>query len=554
MTDGTYDALVVGSGAAGSFAAMALTGRGLNVLLLEAGRPITADDFPVDGKGPREKGIQLWARAWAAVTGQPIQSRVALYAKQQRHLFVNDRAHPYSTPKDAPYLFIRGKQLGGRLHTYGRMLLRWSDHDFKAASRDGQGIDWPIANADLAPYYARVECLLGLYGRREGLDQLPDGEFAGAARLSQAEQAFEAAIKGRWPGRAVTTWRYMPPNAKRVPQPLLAAQATGRLTVRPNAVVRRVLVDDATGRATGVEFVDREGAGSAEVARAGVVVLCASPIETVRLMLHSTSRRHPRGLGNGSGVLGRYFMDQAPSMIMGTVPGRQGFEADTTVAPDPFYGVSGGVYVPRFENLGAPDGRGFTRGFAFQGTVGRLFTPPDKPARFALMGFGEVLPREDNQISLHPTRRDAWGVPLPHIRCTLGAADAALLKAQTQAMLDMAQTAGLEVEFNGSQLGLQEFGRGAFPDADPFSRWLFRRNFRSSMCMGAAIHESGGARMGADPATSVLNSHGQCWEVPNLFVTDASSFASGGCAGTTLTVMALSLRAGEYIASQAGSL
>jgi choline dehydrogenase-like flavoprotein len=551
--DKHFDVVVVGSGAAGSFAAKELTERGLRVALLEAGRSITADDFPVDGRGPREKGIQLWARAKAALTGQPIQSRVALYAQQQRHLFVKDSEHPYSTPKDAPFLWIRGKQLGGRLHTYGRMLLRWSDHDFKAASRDGHGIDWPIAYADLAPYYSRAETFLGIYGRREGIGNLPDGEFAGTSRLTAAEDVFKAAVESQWPGRRVTSWRYMPPNARRIPQPILAAKDTGRLTIRADAVVRKVLVDDATGRATGVEFVDRN-TQAVERVHADVVMLCASTIETVRLMLNSACPKHPLGLGNGSGTLGRYFMDQVPSFIMGTVPGRSGFEIDDTVPPDPFYGVTGGAYVPRYENLDRRTQPRFARGFAFQGTAGRLFTRPDQPAKFAFMGFGEMLPRADNAITLHPRRRDAWGVPIPHISCTMSDNEKALLEEQMRSIDEMARAAGLQVEFSGSSLKLEEHGRGAFPDADPISRWLFRQNFKSSMAMGAAIHESGGARMGSDAADSVVNSNNQCWDAPNVFVTDGSCFASGGCAGTTLTIMALTIRASEFIANNRGAL
>jgi choline dehydrogenase-like flavoprotein len=547
------DAIVVGSGAAGSFAAKELTERGLNIMVLEAGRLLTADDFKINVAGPKEKGMQLWARAQAAVTGQPIQSKVAMYAKQQRHLFVKDGEHPYSTPKEAPFLWIRGKQLGGRLHTYGRMLLRWSDYDFKAASRDGQGADWPISYADLAPYYSRAENFLGVYGRREGIENLPDGEFVGPSRLTEVEQQFKEAIEQAWPNRHATSWRYMPPRISHIPKALLAAQQTGKLTIRADAVVRRVLTDDTTGRSTGVEFVDR-AANTVEQVHADIVMLCASAIETVRLMLNSVSAKHPRGLGNSSGVLGRYFMDQVPSLIMGTVPGKTGCESDGTVEPDPFYGVTGGVYIPRYENLDHRTSTQFARGFAFQGTVGRLYTRSDRPAKFALMGFGEMLPRADNTITLHPSRKDAWGMPIPHIICRTSDNEQALLGAQMQGIYEMVRAAGLQVEFNGSSLRLDEYGAGAFPDADPVSRWLFRQHFKGSMSMGAAIHESGGARMGADPSNSVLNSNNQCWDAPNVFVTDASCFASGGCAGTTLTLMALTIRASEFIAENRGTL
>ena len=554
MTDlkPTYDVIVVGSGAAGSFAAMALTGSGLDVLLLEAGRAITPEDFPTNGKGPREKGIQLWARFRAALSGQPLQSRVALYSQHQRHLFVNDREHPYTTPSDKPYLWIRGKQLGGRLHTYGRVLMRWSDTDFKAASRDGYGENWPISYADIEPYYSKVESCLGIRGCADGIAHLPDGVYSGPSKLTSAERAFKDAIEGRWEDRNAISWRYMPPNIKRTPQPLQAALASGKLDIRSDAVVRRIVTDPTSGLANGVEFVDRQ---TKEVHKANcrTVFVGASAIETVRLLLNSISDKHPAGLGNSSGNLGRYFMDQVPSMIMGTVPGHFGWEADDTVAPDPFYGVTGGIYIPRFSNLRDQGENGFIRGFGYQGTIGRLYSRDDQPAKFAIMGFGEMLAQVDNRITLSARRVDQWGMPIPHIACGMGDNERALLARQVEEIREMAAAAGLDTEFAGSYLGLAEEGRGAFPEADWFSRMLFRMNFRKSMAMGAAIHESGGARMGDDPTKSVLNPHNQLWDAPNVFVTDASSFVTSGCSGTTLTLMALSLRAGEYAAKAMAS-
>lgn len=549
MDSKRWDVIVVGSGAAGSFAAKELTEHGLEVLLLEAGRNITPEDFKSDFAGPREKGIQLWARARAALTGQPIQSKVAFYGRQQRHLFVNDSEHPYTTPPDQPYLWIRGKQLGGRLHTFGRMLLRWSDYDFKAASRDGHGIDWPISYADLAPYYDRAEAFLGVRGCPEHIRNLPDGNFVGPSKLTAAEKDFKVKTEKSWPGRTATSWRYMPPNGKRVPQAILAAKETGRLTVRTDAIVRRVLTDAVSGKASGVEFMDRS-THEVHVAKSAVVMVCASAIESVRLLLNSANERHPNGLGNRSGALGRYFMDQVPNLILGTVPGRTGWEADDTVPSDPFYGVTGGIYIPRFENLDKVTNPKFARGYAYQGTIGRLFARDGRPAKFGIMGFGEMLPHPDNTITLNHSRKDAWGVPLPHISCMMRENEVAMLREQSRSIKEMALNAGLDIEFVGSYLGLEEGPGGAFPDVDPFSRTLFRLNFRKSMTLGAAIHESGGARMGDNPATSVLNAHNQCWDVPNLFVTDASCFPSGGSAGTTLTLMALTIRASEYIARQ----
>lgn len=547
MERSSYDVIVVGSGASGSFAAKELTERGLDVLVLEAGPGISVADF---GEAKPGGGIDLKLRARAILSGQQVQSRAILYREHSRHLFVNDRDNPYTTPRDTPFLWIRGKQLGGRLHTYGRVLLRWSDYDFKAASRDGHGIDWPIAYDELAPHYMHVERFLQLRGCADHIPNLPDGDYVGPAKLTAAEQLFKRRTESQWPDRHAVAWRYMPPNAKRVPQPLAAAAETGRLALRTDAVVRRVLTDPATGRATGVEFVDRV-TKRAETVAAGAVMLCASPIESVRLMLHSVGARHPNGLGNHSGVLGRYFMDQLPSLIFGSVPALHGHETDDTVPPDPFYGTSGGVYVPRYANLDNGKNSDFARGFAFQGTIGRMPVGTQHPGRYALMGFGEMLPYADNRITLHNSRRDAWGMPLPHINCALHDNERALLREQVRSIEQMMLNADFAIDYSGSQLGLAEFGAGAFPEADRFSRFMFRRNFTKAMATGAAIHESGGARMGDDPASSVLNPHGQIWSAPNVYVTDASAFPSGGCAGTTLTIMALTVRAAAHLARTA---
>jgi choline dehydrogenase-like flavoprotein len=521
------------------------------VLVLEAGRSISPEDFGVADTDLRSNGIRLRMRIRAQLAGQYVQSRALLYREHSRHLFVNDREHPFTTPADKPFLWIRGRQLGGRLHTYGRVLLRWSDYDFKAASRDGHGEDWPISYEELAPFYSQAERFLQLRGCVDGVANLPDGEFVGPAKLTAAERLFKKKTETRWPDRHPIAWRYMPPDAKRLPRGLLAAMETGRLTLRTDAVVRRVITDPTTGLATGVEFVDRLSK-QIETVSARAIMLCASPIETVRLMLNSDASKHPNGLGNGSGMLGRYFMDQVPSMIAGSVPEVMGSELDDTVPPDPFYGTSGGVYVPRFANLDCVTNSEFARGFAFQGTIGRLPVAKNTPARFALMGFGEMLPYVDNRVSLSRSKRDAWGMPVPHISCSMHANELALIREQMSAIKEMARNAGFLIDYSGSQLGLEEFGQGAFPEADWFSRLMFRRNFMTSMSMGAAIHESGGARMGEDPAKSVLNPHNQCWEAPNVYVSDASCFPSGGCTGTTLTIMALTIRCSQHLAKNAG--
>jgi choline dehydrogenase-like flavoprotein len=544
----TYDAIVVGSGATGSIAVKELTERGLDVLLLEAGRDITDEDFkPPPQTRPRAMGVSLGPRVRAALRGQPVQARRAFFAPTANRFLVNDRENPYSTPRDAYFLWIRGRVLGGRLHTYGRVLLRMSDYDFKGASRDGIGTDWPVSYSDIEPYYQRVEEFVGIYGQQDALPQMPDGCYVGPSKLTRAEEQFKTAVEGRWPERKVVSWRYAAPNPARVPLGIVAARATGRLTTRTDAVVRQVTVDDRSGKASGVVFVDRVTKREHR-AKANVVLLCASTIESIRLLHNSGSSRHPNGLGNSSGLLGRFFMDQAPSLTFGAIPGIRGWEKDESAPFDPVYPPAGGVYIPRFHNLeGQPKAR-FARGVAFQGAMGRFPMPEDRAAAFALMGYGEMLPRYDNAVTVDRRRTDAWGVPVPHIRCAPDENERTLMREQVRLVKEMAAAGGYELSFSGSPLGL-DAGK-LLPEADPLSRLAFRLGFRRTVAMGAAIHECGGARMGSDPATSVLNEYNQSWDVPNLFVTDASCFVSNGLVGPTLTIMALTARACDYIARQ----
>jgi choline dehydrogenase-like flavoprotein len=542
-----FDALVIGSGAAGSFAAKELTQRGLEVLLLEAGPDVTEDSFKVHSD-QQQKGINIKARAIAFLKGQYIQARIGFFSDQFKQFFVNDWKNPYTTPREDFYLWIRGRQLGGRLHLYGRVLLRMSDIDFKAASKDGYGDDWPISYADIAPYYEQVEEFMGVYGSQDNVRNLPDGKYCKTPKLTAVERSFKSTIEAKWPERSVISWRYAAPNLKRVPRPILAAKETGRLTIRTDAIVKRISVDPTTGRATGAEFIDRLTKESQTVS-ANVVVLCASTIESVRLLLNSASPKHPNGLANSTGLLGHYFMDQCPSQVYGTVPGTNGWELDDAAPQDPFYTPAGGVYIPRFQNLETVTNPKFCRGFAFQGAIGRGYVPDDSQAIFGIMGFGETLPQYENCISINSKRRDAWGIPIPHIKCHLSQNEREMLREQVRSIQEMVHACGYKIIFSGSTLGLED-EKNVFPDADWFSRFMFRKSFRKSLAVGAAIHECGGARMGNDPTKSVLNSYNQCWDVKNLFVTDGSCFPSSGTVGPALTIMALTVRACEYIAKE----
>lgn len=551
MPETIYDALIVGSGASGMFAAKELTAQGLRVVQLEAGPEVGEADFNPSSVR-RQSDINLWQRAKAFLGGQGVQARAAFFDARQKHLFVNDRQLPYTTPPDAPFVWIRSRQAGGRTHVFGRVLLRWTDDDFKIQSRTGRGVDWPIGYDDLASYYEEVERSLAIYGEVDGVPTLPDSIYGHRAEMTEAERTFKQDVETSWPERKVVTWRYIGPEPTRVLSPLREALASGNLDIRYNTIVSKILTDDVTGRASGVEVIDRLTRQKASI-HARSVILCASPIESIRLMLNSASPRHPDGLGNSSGTLGRYFVDQLPCVLAGTYSKAKGWGTADSAPPDPFYGPSGGVYIPRFI---AADGVSAASDFAFQGSIGRYSTPDDADAKFSFFGYGAMDPDADNRITLDPQRRDAWGIPVPHIRCKIGTHDRQTLKHLIKAIVETIENTGGKIDYVGSPLGLEEKGRGAYPAADPISRMIFRRMFPRTMVMGAAIHEAGGARMGTDAASSVLNQWNQSWDIPNLLVTDASAFAGSGVSGTTLTIMAMTVRACRHLAEalRTGSL
>ncbi len=525
-----YDAIVVGSGAAGGWAAKELAERGAKTLLLEAGRTLdAAADFPRDGAEPGSK-IQLLTRARAVLGGQAIQARCMSFSERTRRLFVNDRENPYST-EGGRFNWYRGRQVGGRLHLWGRNALRISDEDFHAADRDGFGTRWPVGYEDLAPWYERVERFVGVRGSAAGIANLPDGAYVEPLPLTKAEERVLGELARTWPGRPATTARIVRHHAGPIPLTVEAALQTGRLELRADAVVSHLETDEATGLAAGVAYVDRV-TKQRHTVRGRHVVLCASTIETLRILMHSRSARHPAGIGGSSGVLGHYLTDHVLVFRAGPYG-----PLEAGVKSDPYdFGAQSGIYVPSFRNTGAARERGFLRGYSLLGSVGRI-----EPGWF-FMAVGEMLPRFENHVALDAHKRDAWGIPVARIACAHSDNERAMVRDMQESLDELARNCGLE----GGHLKREGLvSRAVYRFAAPLVYTP-----EGALVPGSAVHEAGGAPMGEDPKTSVLNRHNQCWDAPNVFVTDSSAFPTSPFQNPGLTIMALSARAGNYIADQ----
>jgi choline dehydrogenase-like flavoprotein len=552
-----FDAIVIGSGITGGWAAKELTEKGLKTLVLERGRKVEhqagyTHEFTPPWQAPNQ-GLpdrELDERDYA------IQSKIerGAFSWANRHYWINDRENPYEQVK--PFRWHRTDVLGGRSLTWGRQSYRWSEDDFKANLRDGHGNDWPIRYADLAPWYAYAEKFIGVSGQAEGRKDFPDGEFLPPFEMTAVERALKQRIETKWQDRCLTIGRVAnvtvqhngrgPCQSRSIcnrgcsfgayfsslSSTLPAAQKTGRLTVRTDSVVEAIDTDPRTGKATAVRVIDTK-TGKRETFKAKVIFLCASTFGSLQVLMQSRSAAHPNGIGNHSDVLGRYLLDHHGIGAFAEIPG---FEGSNYKGRRPT-----GVYMPRFRNLGGQDADAdFTRGYGFQGGAMRddwtntaamtddfgagmkhNIARPGKWIAF-LGAFCEQLPQAHNRVTLNDKIRGGFGLPQLSFDVAYGENERR-----------MAVDAGKQAEQMLLACGAKR-AQLISPRALP----------------GASIHEMGGARMGNDPAESVLNKHNQVHGVPNLFVTDGSAMASSGTVNPSLTYMALTARAVDFAVAE----
>jgi choline dehydrogenase-like flavoprotein len=549
MSDNTYDAIVIGSGISGGWAAKELTEKGLKTIMLERGRNFEhIKDYKSASKNPWDfphRGMVTQAQR----ADRPYISRTWGAIEPIMDYWAKDIDCPYTEIK--PFNWWRAYQLGGRSILWGRQSYRWSDLDFTANAKDGWAIDWPIRYKDLEPWYDHVERFAGVSGSREGLPQLPDGQFLPPMEMNCVEKDVAARIKDHYkgarhmiigrvanltapiPGRTQCQFRnrcwegcpfggYFSTQSSTLP----AALATNKLTVRPFSIVTRIIYDKDTRKAKGVEVLDAETNKTYEFF-AKIVFVNASALNSAWVLMNSATDIWPDGLGSSSGELGHNIMDHHYNLGASGV--MEGYE-DKYV-----YGRrANGIYVTRFANLFG-DKRDYLRGFGYQGGAGRngwqrnvaelsigaeykeALTEPGEWT-MGIGGFGELLPYHENKISLDKDKKDKWGLPILAMDAEIEDNEKKMRKDIVLEAVAMLEAAGVQ------QVSSHDNGHH----------------------VGDGIHEMGSARMGRDPKTSVLNGHNQLWDAKNVFVTDGACMTSSACQNPSLTYMALTARAANF--------
>lgn len=553
MTANTYDAIVIGSGISGGWAAKELTEKGLKTILLERGRNVEhIKDYKNATKAPWEFPHR-GGRTLKMEHDYPALNRVFHLNEINLDYWANEQECPYTETK--PFNWYRGYQVGGRSLTWGRQSYRLSDLDFEANARDGIAADWPVRYRDIAPWYSYVEKFAGINGTREGLPQLPDGEFLPPMEMNCVEKDVAARIKDHYKdqrrmiiGRSANLTvahnnrshcQYRDMCIRGCPfgayfstqsSTLPAAVATGNLTLRPFSIVTQILYNKNSRKATGVEVLDAETNQTIHF-NAKVIFLCASALNSAWVLMNSATDIWPGGLGSSSGELGHNVMDH--HFRIGAWGVAEGYDDRYYFGRRP-----NGIYIPRYRNL-VNDKRDYIRGFGFQGGASRAGWNRDvaelgigaalkealsEPGRWAigLVGFGETLPYHENTISLDKQKKDKWGLPVLAMAAEIRDNERKMRKDMMEDAKEMLEIAGIQQVLT----------------------------YDSGYIMGQAIHEMGPARMGRDPRTSVLNGWNQVWDAQNVFVTDGACMTSSACQNPSLTYMALTARAADHAVSE----
>jgi len=554
MADNEYDAIVIGSGISGGWAAKELTEKGLKVIMLERGRNIEHIkdyvnaskefyEFPHRGAKPTQQMINDYP---VLKRDYPLNEIVLDY-------WVKDNESPYTEVKR--FDWYRGYHVGGRSLTWGRQSYRFNKLDFEANAKEGIGVDWPIRYDDIAPWYSYAEKFAGIQGNKDGLDVLPDGDFMPAMELNcvekEVKKRLEAFYKGKRHliiGRSANItqphhnrtncqyrnrcWRGCPFGGYFSTQSatLPAAMATGKLTLRPFSIVTKLIFDKDKKKASGVEILDAETNKTYEF-KAKIVFVCASAFNSTWILMNSATDIWPDGLGSSSGELGHNIMDH--HLKNGAAGRVEGFEDKYLYGRRPT-----GIYIPRFRNID-DDKRDYLRGFGYQGGASRGRGLDDIPEftlganlkealaepgnwEMNIMGFGEILPYHENKMMLDKTKKDKWGLPVISF-------DVEMKENELKMRKDMMDDAA-EMLTNAGVKDVKTFDQG--------------------YNVGMGIHEMGTARMGRDPKTSVLNGNNQVWDAPNVFVTDGACMTSASCVNPSLTYMALTARAADFAVSE----
>ncbi len=552
----TYDAIVVGTGISGGFAAKELTEKGLKTLVLERGRDVKHPDYPTATKDPWEfENADMPTQE--DLRKQGVQNRTGYTVRQStKHWFVNDLEHPYTEKEGTRFDWMRGYHVGGRSIMWGRQSYRWSDLDFEANAKDGHGVDWPVRYKEIEPWYDYVEKYIGVSGQNEGYAQLPDGQFLPPMELNCTELELKKAVREKF-GRPFTIGRTAHATAPLPHTPwrgqcqfrnlcsrgcpyggyyssvsctLPAAEKTNNMTLRPNSVVYEIIYDETKSKATGVKVIDGVTGEQMEF-YAKIIFLCASTFGSTFIMLNSISNRFPNGFGNDSGELGCNIMDH--HLGVGAGGDFPGFE-------DQYYfgRRANGFYIPRYRNWGK-DKRDYVRGFGYQGggsrqgwnslvaeaTIGadlkKMAATPGKWT-IGMMGFGEVLPYHENRVTINKDKKDINGLPTLLF-------DAGFKENEKKMRVDMKADAAEMLE----AAGVKNI-----------------HTYDNETGLGLGIHEMGTARMGKDPKTSVLNKWNQVHACKNVFVTDGSFMTSAACVNPSLTYLAFTARAADYAVSE----